>query len=60
MSLFIVFYASSCAENENNDDTKPLSVSEDNEGELKRLKVSEEDLLKSGWKLIKDVKSPFM
>lgn len=60
MSLFIVFYASSCAENENNDDTKPLSVSEGNEGELKRLKVSEEDLLKSGWKLIKDVKSPFM
>ncbi|PTT32390.1 hypothetical protein DBR28_15270 [Chryseobacterium sp. HMWF028] len=60
VSFLIVFYVSSCAENESNDNIKPASVSEGNEAGLKSLKVSEEDLLKSGWKLVKDAKSPFM
>lgn len=60
VSFLIVFSVSSCAENESNDNIKPALVSEGVESELKSFKVTEEDLLKSGWKLVKDAKSPLI
>lgn len=56
---FLVLYVSSCKENDNLDYTKPTLTSEDLKRGLKSSTITEADLLKSGWTLVKDIKSPF-
>lgn len=57
--FLIAFYVSSCTENDNIDETKPISASEDIGAGLKSSKISEADLLKAGWTVVKDIKSSF-
>lgn len=57
--FLIAFYVSSCTENDNIDDTKPISATEAIGAGLKSSKISEADLLKAGWTVVKDIKSSF-